>query len=132
MALPTTTQEALLLWLLGEPFPAPPQELWLALHHGPQPTLVNEIHGWAGGDRLRVSRADFHAPAAGGGGSELRNSRALMLGMTNTAQAVESFGLWSAAVDGTLLLPGAVPPGTVIAAGDPPVFLTGDLALQVV
>lgn len=123
----------MLAWLLGTAFPAAPAELWLALHHDDQPSAANEITGWAGGDRLRVSAADFSAPVDGsGGGRERRNSRALMLGARSSAQAVKSFGLWTAASGGTLLLSGDVGPDVTVAAGDPAVFLTGDLVLRVV
>lgn len=136
MALAQQTEDAILNWILGSPFPEPPKEIYLALHSGEQPALANEIKGWAGGDRLRVASADFRAAdntAAGpGSGRERRNSRALMLGVHRQEQTVQSFGLWDAAVDGQLLIGGRLAAGAmVIAAGNPPLFLIDDLALQV-
>lgn len=133
MALSQTTEDAVLAWLLGTPFPEPPKEVWLALHSEPQPTAANEIVGWAGGDRLLVSAADFQAPEnAPGGGRQRINSRALLLGSHATRQAVKSFGLWTAARGGQLLIGGEVGPDAAVGAGDPPIFLTGDLSLRVV
>jgi hypothetical protein len=132
MALSQLTSEALLAWLLGTPFPEPPADAWLALHSGAQPDLGNEIKGWAGGDRIRVTAADFAAAHQGEMGCRERvNSRALLLGVHSSSQTVQSFGLWDAAIDGNLLLGGDVDPGVTVNAGDPPVFLTGDLALRV-
>ena len=133
MALSQITEDAVLNWLLGTPFPAPPAEVWLALHSGDQPTLANEIRGWAGGDRLLLHKSDFAAPTTLGTiGRERVNAKALMLGIHSTAQTVKSFGLWDGAVNGTLLLAGAVDPDVVIAAGDPPVFLSGYLSLRAI
>ena len=123
----------MLAWVLGTPFPAPPAQVWLALHSGAVPALGNELKGWAGGDRLKVSAADFTAPAsAGASGRERRNSRALLLGAASGDQSAMSFGLWDSASGGNLILAGVIANGTaVIKAGDPPVFLTGDLSLTV-
>jgi len=132
MALSQLTEDAVLAWLLGTAFPAPPAQVWLALHSGPQPALGNEIKGWAGGDRIRVAASDFSAAAnATGGGRERLNSKALLLGVHTSPQTVQSFGLWDAASGGNLLLAGDVNPDVTVTAGDPPVFLTGDLALRV-
>jgi hypothetical protein len=132
MALSQLTSEAVLAWLLGTPFPEPPADAWLALHSDPEPDLGNEIKGWAGGDRIRVTAADFAAAqAADASGRERLNSRALLLGIHISPQTVQSFGLWDAATDGNLLLGGDVNPVVTVNAGDPPVFLTGDLALRV-
>jgi hypothetical protein len=132
MALSQVTEDAVLAWLLGTAFPAPPAQLWLALHSGAQPALGNEIKGWAGGDRIRVAAADFAAPqAAAAGGRERLNSKALLLGAHSSPQTVVSFGLWDAATGGQLLMAGDVSPDVTVKAGDPAVFLTGDLALRV-
>jgi hypothetical protein len=133
MSLSQVTEDAILNWLLGTPFPPPPREVWLALHSGDQPTLGNEIRGWAGGDRILLNRADFSLPTdVGTIGRERLNAKALMLGVHATAQTVKSFGLWDASTGGTLMLAGGVDPDVVVAAGDPPVFLTGDLSLRAV
>ena len=133
VALSQTTEDAVLSWLLGTAFPAPPAQLWLALHSDENPAAGNEIKGWAGGDRLRVSAADFGAAVnATGGGRQRSNNRALLLGAGSSAQLVKAFGLWDAATGGALLLSGDVGPDVTVAAGDPPVFLTGDLVLRAV
>jgi len=132
MALSQLTEDSVLAWLLGTSFPAPPAQVWLALHSGAQPALGNEIKGWAGGDRIRVNSSDFAAAAnAAAGGRERLNSKALLLGVHSSPQTVESFGLWDAATGGNLLIGGDVSPDATVKAGDPPVFLTGDLALRV-
>ena len=131
MALSQDTEDALLAWLLGAPFPAPSAQTWLALHDGDQPAAVNEIKGWAGGDRLLISADDFSAPtAAPGGGRQRVNTRALLLGVHSAAQTVRSFALWNAPVGGSFLVGGAVSPALTVQVGDPPVFLTGCLALR--
>jgi hypothetical protein len=133
MALSQVTEDAVLDWLLGVPFPAPPREVWLALHSDQTPSLSNEIKGWAGGDRIRVSSTDFAAVAnAAAGGRERLNAKALLLGIHGAAQTVKSFGLWDASTGGALLLAGDVGPDVTVRAGDPPVFLTGDLSLRVI
>jgi len=133
MALSQVTEDAVLDWLLGVPFPAPPTEVWLALHSEDAPTLGNEIKGWAGGDRIRISAADFAAVAnAAGGGRERLNAKALLLGIHSANQTVKAFGLWNASTGGALLLAGDVGPDVTVRAGDPPVFLTGDLSLRVI
>jgi hypothetical protein len=133
MALSQVTEDAVLNWLLGAPFPVPPAEVWLALHSDEAPALANEIKGWAGGDRIRVSSTDFTAAAnAAAGGRERLNAKALLLGVHSATQVVKSFGLWDASTGGALLLAGDVGPDVTVQAGDPPVFLTGDLALRVI
>lgn len=130
MALSQALEDALLAWVLGSAFPAPPTELWLSLHNGPVPTAGNQINGWAGGDRLQISAADFAAAStAPEGGRQRLNARALMLGSQNATQAVASFAIWDAASGGNWLLSGDVVPDATVNAGDPPVFLSGDLAL---
>ena len=131
MALAQALEDALLNWVLGTPFPPPPSGLWLALHSGAVPTAGNEILTWAGGSRLQVSGPDFAAATtAPTGGRRRLNARALMLGASPTTQAVSSFALWDAATGGNILLTGDVVPDATVSAGDPPVFLTGDLALE--
>lgn len=131
MAFSQALEDALLNWVLGAPFPAPPSGRWLSLHSGPVPTAGNEITSWAGGSRLAISPADFAASStAPTGGRQRLNARALLLGSSPTNQAVASFALWDAATGGNLLLTGDVVPDATVSAGDPPVFLTGDLALQ--
>lgn len=130
MALSQALEDALLAWVLGSAFPAPPTALWLSLHNGPVPTLANQIGGWAGGDRLQLTAADFAAAStAPEGGRQRLNARALMLGSQNAPQTVASFAIWDAATGGNLLLSGDVVPDATVNAGDPPVFLSGDLAL---
>jgi hypothetical protein len=133
MTLAQATQDALLDWLLGTAFPTPPEQLYLAVHSGPSPSLDNEISGWAGGDRLRVTASDF-APAAdaAGDGRQRSNSRALLLGIHTLPQTIASFGLWDAATGGNLILNGVIDPVVELEAGNPPVFLVGALALQAV
>jgi hypothetical protein len=131
MALAAATEDAMLSWVLGSPFPAPPGQVWLALHSDAVPSLSNEITGWAGGDRVRVTAADFTAPAnATGGGRERVNNKAMLLGIHRVTQTVKSFGLWDAATGGQLLLSGDVLPDVVVNAGDPPCFFSGDLSLR--
>jgi hypothetical protein len=131
MALAQATEDAVLNWLLGTAFPAPPAQLWLALHSDGIPATGNEIKGWAGGDRVRIAAADFgpigNAP---GGGRERLNGRAILLGVHTATQTVKSFGLWDAATGGTLLLAGDVSPDCTITAGNPPCFFSGDLSLR--
>lgn len=131
MALAQATEDAVLNWLLGTAFPAPPAQLWLALHSDDAPASGNEIKGWAGGDRVRIAAADFgpigHAP---GGGRERVNARAILLGVHAATQTVKSFGLWDAPTGGNLLLSGDVTPDCTVAAGDPPCFFSGDLSLR--
>jgi len=118
-------------WLLGKPFPAPPAELWLALHTDALPTVSNQVIGWAGGDRVRLTTSDFTPPSdAPGGGRERVNVRAVLLGVHTMTQTVKSFGLWNAAVEGELLLRGDIAPDVVVAAGDPPCFFSGALSLR--
>jgi len=133
MALSQTLEDALLAWVLGTAFPAPPTALWLSLHSGAVPTGANQITGWSGGDRVQVRASDFAAATtATGGGRQRLNSRALMLGAHSSSQSVVSFALWDAATGGNLLLSGDVAPDVTVNAGDPPVFLSGDLALSAV
>ena len=133
MALSQTLEDALLAWVLGTAFPAPPAALWLSLHSGAVPTGANQITGWSGGDRVQVQASDFAAATtATGGGRQRLNSRALMLGAHSSSQSVVSFALWDAATGGNLLLSGDVAPDVTVNAGDPPVFLSGDLALSAV
>lgn len=121
----------MLSWVLGTPFPAPPSQAWLALHRDAEPSTANEITGWAGGDRVRVTAADFTAPAnAIGGGRERLNNKAILLGLHSLTQTVRSFALWDSAAGGQLLLSGDVSPDVVVAAGDPPCFFSGDLSLR--
>lgn len=130
MALSEALEDALLGWVLGTPFPAPPTELWLSLHSAAVPAAGNQINGWTGGNRLRLAAADFAAAtAAPGGGRQRLNARALMLGVAAADQPVASFAIWTAATGGQLLLSGDVTPDVTVKAGDPPVFLVGDLAL---
>jgi hypothetical protein len=98
MALAQVTEDAMLDWLLGTAFPAPPTEVWLALHRDAAPVAGNQINGWAGGDRVRLQPSDFTpASNASGGGRERVNARAVLLGVHATTQTVKSFGLWDAA-----------------------------------
>lgn len=131
MALSQTLEDALLGWVLGTPFPAPPSAIWLSLHSGEVPSAGNEIVTWNGGSRLRLTGPDFAAATtAPTGGRQRLNARAFMLGASPSSQQVKSFALWDAASGGTILLTGDVVPDVTVNAGDPPVFLTGDLALQ--
>lgn len=131
MALSQALEDALLNWVLGASFPAPPAGVWLALHSGAVPSAENEITAWAGGSRLRLSPGDFAAASnAATGGRERLNSRALLLGQSSSSQNVASFALWDAATGGQILLTGDVVPDVIVNAGDPPIFLSGDLALQ--
>lgn len=130
MAVSEALQDALLAWVLGNPFPAPPTALWLSLHNAPVPTLGNQINGWAGGDRLQLTATDFAAAsAAPEGGRQILNARALMLGPQMVPQTIASFAIWDAATGGNLVLSGDVVPDATVNPGDPPVFLSGDLAL---
>lgn len=132
MALAETLEDALLNWVFGTAFPPPPSQLWLSLHSDEEPSAGNEIVTWSGGSRLRVSGPDFAAAtAAPTGGRRRLNARALMLGSSPSSQAPRSFALWDAATGGTILITGDVAPDATVNAGDPPVFLTGDLAIEV-
>lgn len=131
MALSQLAQDGLLGWLLGSPFPDPPVQTWLALHASGSPTADNEIKGWAGGDRLQVTEADFAAPTtAEGGGRKRVNSRAILLGVHDNVQTIESFALWDAPVGGSIVLTGAIDPSVTVQPGDPPIFLSGCLSLR--
>lgn len=133
MALSQSLEDALLDWVLGTAFPAPPAALYLSLHNGAVPTSANQITGWAGGDRLQVKASDFAAATtAATGGRQRLNSRALLLGAHSSSQSVVSFALWDAASGGNLLISGDVAPDVTVKAGDPPVFLGGDLALSAI
>lgn len=131
MALSQALEDAVLNWVLGAAFPAPPSAVWLSLHSGAVPTSSNEISAWAGGSRLRVFASDFAAATtAPTGGRRRLNARALLLGAPASSQPVASFAIWDAATGGNMLLTGDVVPDVTVNAGDPPVFLTGDLALE--
>jgi hypothetical protein len=133
MALSQATEDAILEWMLGKPFPAPPSQLWLSLHSDANPSSANEIQGWAGGDRLRLNASDFSGTAnAPGGGRERLNVKALLLGINGFTQQVKSFGLWDAAAGGSLLLSGDISPDVQVTAGDPPCFFSGDLSLRAI
>ena len=131
MALSQALEDAVLNWVLGEAFPAPPSAIWLSLHSGAVPTAGNEISAWAGGSRLRMFPSDFAAAStAPTGGRRRLNARALLLGAPASSQQVASFAVWDAATGGNILLTGDVVPDATVNAGDPPVFLTGDLSLE--
>lgn len=131
MPLAQTYQDAVLSWLFGTAFPAPPAQLWLALHSDEAPAAGNEIKGWAGGNRIRVATTDFSVAVGVAGGRQRSNNKAMMLGVHTAEQTVKAFGLWTDGTAGTLVLTGDVNPNGVIRAGDPPVFLVGDLILRV-
>ena len=131
MALAQTTEDAILAWLLGTTFPAPPAETWLSLHSDESVGLATQISSWSGGDRVRLTNADFGAVSSTGDGGRARvNIRALAFGSHTSDQTVRAFGLWDAASGGNLLLVGGIVPDVTIRAGDPPIFLTGDFELK--
>lgn len=131
MALSQTTEDAILAWLLGSPFPAPPRETWLSLHSSETVDGTTEIKGWTGGNRIKLSNADFAAVATTSDGGRARvNIRALAFGAHANDQTVRAFGLWDDPAGGSLLLVGGVVPDVTIRAGDPPIFLTSDFTLK--
>lgn len=130
MPLSAEHDEALLRWLLGTPFPAPPAALWMSLHRQPVPAAANEVKGWGGGDRIPVGPADFAAiQNATDTGKLMRNQRALLFGIHGTNQRLESFALWDASASGNLVAWGVLVTPLDLAAGDPPVFMTGQLVV---
>ncbi|MCE2836703.1 MAG: hypothetical protein LW834_07045 [Cyanobium sp. 49614_E6] len=131
MALSQTNQDAVLSWLFGTAFPAPPAQLWLALHGDETPTAGSEIKGWSGGNRIRVVTTDFGTITTASGGRQRVNTRAFIFGVHTIEQAVKSFALWDATSAGNIQLIGDVNPNGVIRISDPPVFLAGDLSLRV-
>lgn len=131
MALSQTTEDAILAWLLGTAFPAPPRETWLSLHSSESVDGTTEIRGWSGGDRIRLTAADFGAVSSTSDGGRARvNLRALAFGAHANDQTVRAFGLWDDPAGGNLLLVGGVVPDVTIRAGDPPIFLTNDFTLK--
>jgi len=126
---------AALLWLLGEPFLAPPAGCFLALHFEEIPAAENQINGWAGGDRVLLRRDDFgnadpNYEYTDGGITPARiaNTRAIQFGVHANDQAPLSFALWDAATGGSIIFSGGLE-DEVLKAGNPPIFLVGELVL---
>lgn len=131
MALSHSTEDAILAWLLGTPFPAPPRETWLSLHASETVDSSTEIKGWSGGTRIQLTNADFGVVTGTSDGGRVRiNIRALAFGAHASDQTVRAFGLWDDPAGGNLLLVGGIVPDVTIRAGDPPIFLTNDFALK--
>lgn len=131
MSLSQQTEDAILAWLLGTPFPQPPRETWLSLHNSEQVDTTTEIKGWSGGNRVHLTNADFGAVSSTSDGGRARiNIRALAFGAHASDQVVRAFGLWDDPAGGNLLLVGGIVPDVTIRAGDPPIFLTNDFTLK--
>ena len=126
---------AALLWLLGEPFLAPPAGCFLALHFEEIPTAENQINGWAGGDRVLLRRDDFgnvdlncEYTTGGMAPAKIANTRAIQFGVHVNSQTPLSFALWDAATGGSIIFSGGLEE-EVLEAGNPPIFLVGELVL---
>lgn len=134
MALGQTIQDGVLNWLKGQAFPSPPATLHLGFHSNADATVEAEVSANLGG-RIAISGDFFGSPrwlnGIDGGTRELVNSRAFVTALADAQVEVLSFALWSAAEGGFRYLRGTVSPAVTVAAGDPAVFLQGDLSLRI-
>lgn len=134
MALGQTIQDGVLNWLKGQAFPSPPAALYLGFHSDGLAAIEAEVSANLGG-RITVTGADFGNTRwlnnIDGGTRELVNSRAFVTGLADAQVQVLSFALWSAVDGGFRYLRGTVNPVATVLAGDPAVFLQGDLSLRI-
>ncbi len=134
MALGQVIQDGVLNWLKGQAFPSPPSVLHLGFHSDALAAIEAEVSANLGG-RIAITGVDFGNTRwlnnIDGGTRELVNSRAFVTGLADAQVQVLSFGLWSAASSGFRYLRGTVDPGVTVLAGDPAVFLQGDLSLRI-
>lgn len=137
MAFERTLATSILNWLLrNQAMPAPPSELWIALHSGSTPTVANEVTASVGG-RVRVDASFFTsvpAPVVGVTAMELINTRAISFGTAQVALNVFTFTLWTTqagTVDAELMMSGDVIPDVALRVGDPALFSIGDFIVRV-
>lgn len=134
MALGQTIQDGFLNWLRGTPFPAPPSVVYVSLHSGVPPSLANEVSNLFGG-RVLLAPADLAAPVWMNGVvntvREIVNTKGVVYGLASTGVTLAGFALWDAASNGNLLISGSVTPSAAVSAGDPAVFLVGDLKVRI-
>lgn len=134
MALGQLIQDGLLNWLKGGLFPSPPTGVYVSLHSGTPATGVNEVSGTFGG-RVALTSGDFTSNAwmdgVVGGIREMLNSTGVVSELASTGVTVAGFALWDAPTGGNLLISGAVTPPSTVVAGNPVVFLVGDLKVRI-
>jgi hypothetical protein len=127
-------QDAALGWLRGDDFPPPPAALYLSLHNSSTADLSDEVSATVGG-RVQVGPDGFSTArwlnGVVGGTREIVNSRAVVFDVASAEIEVFTFVIWDAPTGGTPLLKGVVSPSAVIVEGDPAVFLSGSLSIQV-
>lgn len=134
MALGQLIQDGLLNWLKGDPFPLAPSAVYVSLHSGNPATGVNEVSGTLGG-RVELAAVNFSSNAwmdsVVGGIREMVNTTGVVFDLAATGVTVEGFALWDAPTGGNLLISGSVTPPSTVTAGDPVVFLVGDLKVRI-
>jgi hypothetical protein len=139
MGLSPFLQDAGLNWLRGTAFPAPPAELWLALHSGTPAVEGNEVGG-----RVLVEVADLGTPRSGSreplpqdpwvpGNGELReitNINVINSDLLVDGSRLVAFSFWDAFTGGTLLLRGRLQQEVSVFAGDVFTLKPGDLLIR--
>lgn len=134
MAFKQYVQDATLGWLTGTNFPPPPSALYLSLHSSTLAGPSDEVSDVVGG-RVLVRQTDFSSPrwldGVDGGTREIVNARAIVFDLATVQVEAVTFAIWDSITGGTQLLTGDVIPDTVIAEGDPAVFLSGSLSIRV-
>lgn len=134
MALDLTLQNGVLNWLRGNTFPAPPANLYLSLHSDTVAGSNAEVSADLGG-RIAIDQQFLSSPTfldgQTSGTRQIVNSQAFLSGLAGTTVQVKSFAIWDAASGGNRLIYGTVNPEVTVQAGDPAIFLQGDLSLRI-
>jgi hypothetical protein len=132
-------QDAGLRWLKGIAFPAPPAQLWLALHRALPASSGNEV-----GSRVLVDPVELGEPRAASrdplpqvpfvpGNGELRDLTNLVdinSDLLLSDEILVGFSFWDAASGGTLVVRGALQESVTVAAGDVFVLRPGQLLIR--
>lgn len=123
MAASEALADAILGWLKGNAFPAPPvTNLYLSLHEGePGPAgTANDVTTTIAGGRATLPLADIGSiSTAAEGGKQMATSAVVTFtGAALAGGVVSHVGLWSAAPGGTFYGGGIVPLPVTVLAGD--------------